>query len=328
VYLSYSREILSTYRFFGLDVRPTESKESSIRGSTSAPTERVLAIVELLAQPGHERLRFSDVTRELDLTQATVHAILKTLWDRGWVSRDPVDKTFSLGPALAAVAERADATRSLAHAARAAAVALSTELGYPASVIERHGDSLVITAYEGADPTAPTAHPGERIPYAPPFGVAFAAWDTADGQRAWIQRTATANGALAEALEQALSRTRERGYDVDLTTPALAQTAQLMGALERDGMPAHVRPIMDQLLAETMVGFADEEAESPRPIATIAAPVFDHRDEVALILAVHPLAAPPPAQSAREVAAIGRRLVRAANEISGAAREPKRQPRP
>jgi DNA-binding IclR family transcriptional regulator len=293
---------------------PNESKESSIRGSTSAPTERVLAIVELLAQPGNERLRFSDVTRELALTQATVHAILKTMWDRGWVTRDPVDKTFSLGPALAAVAGRADATRPLVHAARGAAIELARELDYPASVLERHGDSLVITAYEDAHPSKPTAHPGERIPYAPPFGVAFAAWDTPDGQRAWIHRTAEPNSALAATLAQALARTRDRGYDVDLTTPALAQTAQLMGALERDGMPAHVRQIMDQLLAETMVGFADAEAHDPRPIATIAAPVFDHRGAVTLIVAVHPLAVRP-RLDASSIASVGQRLVAATTAI-------------
>jgi DNA-binding IclR family transcriptional regulator len=277
----------------------------------------VLAILELLAQPGHERLRFSDVARELELTQATVHAILKTLWDRGWVSRDPVDKTFSLGPALAAVAGRADATRSLAHAARAAAVDLSAELGYRASVVERHGDSLLITAYEGRDPTEPAGFPGERIPYAPPFGVAFAAWDPEEGQRAWIERTSTAGSELAENLAQTLTRTRERGYDVDLTTPALAQTAQLVGALLSDGMSAHLRQIMDQLLVETMVGFADDEhVREARPVATIAAPVFDGHDVVALILCVHPLRA----VAAREVAAIGRRVMRTAKTISATTR--------
>ncbi|MCW2513654.1 MAG: putative transcriptional regulator [Mycobacterium sp.] len=270
-----------------------------------------MAVVELLARPGHERLRFTDVARELDLTQGTVHAILKTLSDHGWVSRDPVDKTFSLGPALAVLAGRADATRSLAHAARAAAVALSDELGFRASVLERHADSLMITAYEGGDPSDPAGFPGERIPYAPPFGVAFAAWDTPDGQQAWIQRTAGANAALSETLAKTLSRTRERGYDVDLTTPALAKTAQLVGDLQSDGMPSHVRQIMDQLLVETMVGFTDEDGVDARPVATIAAPVFDQSQSVALILAVHPLRP----QTADEVAVIGRRLTLAADAI-------------
>ena len=273
----------------------------------------MLDVVELLGRPGRERLRFSDVVRELDLTQATVHAILKTLFDRGWVSRDPVDKTFSLGSALAVIASRADIMRPLALAAREAAIALSVEFGFRASVLERHADSLMITAYEGGDPSDPAGHPGERIPYAPPFGVAFAAWDTPEGQLAWIHRTAASNTELADNLALSLARTRERGYDVDLTTPALAQTAQLVGALLSDGMPAHVRQIMDQLLIETMVGFTDDDTTlDARPVATIAAPVFDQLGCVAMILAVHPLRP----QTAADVGAIGRRLTAAATHIA------------
>ncbi|PRC47780.1 transcriptional regulator, partial [Mycobacterium sp. ITM-2017-0098] len=55
----------------------------------SAPTSRVVDVVELLCRPGHERLRFSDVVARLGLTQATAHAILTTLSERGWVTRDP-----------------------------------------------------------------------------------------------------------------------------------------------------------------------------------------------------------------------------------------------
>jgi DNA-binding IclR family transcriptional regulator len=39
----------------------------------------VLDVVELLAGSGKDRLRFSDVVRELGLTQATAHAILTTV---------------------------------------------------------------------------------------------------------------------------------------------------------------------------------------------------------------------------------------------------------
>ncbi len=67
-------------------------------------------------------------------------------------------------------------------------------------MIERHGDSLVIIAFEGRDPADPAGFPGERIPFTPPFGVAFAAWESDDGQRAWIERTATAGSELAENL--------------------------------------------------------------------------------------------------------------------------------
>ncbi|ORW09998.1 helix-turn-helix domain-containing protein [Mycobacterium kyorinense] len=280
----------------------------------SAPTIRVLDVIELLANRASGELRFSDVVRELGLTQATAHAILTTLCDRGWASRDPVDKTFSLGPALAVVATRTDLARPLAHAARGAALQLSRELGYPASVVERFGDSLVITAFEGGG-HQPASAPGDRIRYAPPFGVAFAAWDTDDEQRAWIQRSTATDTTLARRLEELLARTRERGFDVDCTTPALTEAARVVGTLPSDGLPAHVREITERLLVEfTTIGFLpdDAPAREARPVATIAAPVFDDRSRVAMIVAVHPLQA----LTRKQIDSTGRRVSRAASDVN------------
>jgi DNA-binding IclR family transcriptional regulator len=288
-------------------------RSQGIRGSTSAPTARVLDVVELLARAGKDQLRFSDVARELGLTQATSPAILKTLCDRGWACRDPVDKTFSLGPALAVVAARTDTARPLAHAARSAVLELSHELGYAGSVVERFGDSLVITAFESDQIGDPAGIPGDRIPYAPPFGVAFAAWDPEEEQRTWVKRGGT-SAALEERLNEVLARTRARGFDVDWTTPALANAAQLVGMLQMDAIPPKVREMMDQLLIEfTTIGFLsdDDPARRAQPIATIAAPVFDEHQRVALIMCLHPFQA----LSARRVGVVGRRLIRATGAI-------------
>lgn len=284
-----------------------------MRGATSAPTGRVLDVVELLAQPGNEQLRFTDVARALDLTQATAHAILKTLCDRGWAVRDPVAKTFTLGPALALVGARVDAARPLAHAARAVAARIAQGSGYPASVVERVDDHLVITAFEGVD--GRPGSPGDRIPFAPPFGVAFAAWDTPDGQKDWIRRAAKDGTELAGRLGRLLTRTRERGYEVDWTTPALTDAAKIVGALPDTGLPPQVRQIMDRLLTEfTSIGVLASEAEvqAPQPVATIAAPVFGRTGRTALIVAVHPLRA----LSLAEVADLGSQLTSAAASIS------------
>ncbi len=267
----------------------------------------MLDVLELLARSGHARLRFSDVARELDLTQATAHAILKTLCDRGWASRDPVTKTFALGPALAVVAARTNTARPLAHAARSAALRLSREVGYAGSVVERFGDSLVVTAFEGDPATQPAGIPGDRIPHAPPFGVALAAWDTDEEQRAWIRRGAGDDADRVQRLERVLQRTRERGFDVDWTTPALAQAVQVVATLDGNEMPTPVRHILDQLLAEfTTIGFLsdDNPGRRKRPVVTIAAPVFDDRHQVALMVAVHPLCP----LSARQIRIIGKKL--------------------
>ena len=70
---------------------------------------------------------------------------------------------------------------------------------------------------------------------------------------------------------------------------------------------------MDQLLVETMVGFTDDESTlGARPVATIAAPVFDEQGGVAMILAVHPLQA----LSRRRIDAVGRRIAQVTASIS------------
>lgn len=280
----------------------------------SAPTDRVLDVLELLARASGRGLRFSDIVKHAQLTQATGHAILMTLCDRGWAARDAHDKSFRLGPAFSAVAARADLARPLVNAARAAARRLSTETGYAASVVERVGDTLVITAFEGENSHQPAGTPGDRIPYAPPFGVVFAAWDDAPGRRAWIDKAAAAQPELAGRLEQALTRTRRRGFDIDWTTPALAQTVQLAGTLRDDGLPPHVGQVLDQLLAEcATVGLLsdDDGDDDVRPVASIGAPVFDHSGRVAMILSVHPLGVLQPGA----VSSIGQRLAAAASAV-------------
>lgn len=286
----------------------------------------MLDVVELLARSGNTRLRFSDIVREVELTQATVHAILKTLCDRGWASRDPVTKTFTLGPALAVVSARMDTARPLAHAARSAALRLSHEVGYSASVVERFGDSLVVTAFEGDSAAQPSGIPGDRIPYAPPFGVALAAWDTDEEQRAWIRRGAGDNPDRARRLEQVLQHTRQRGFDVDWTTPALAQAVQVVATLDGNEMPSPVRHIMDQLLVEfTTIGFLSDDNPGRRkqPVVTIAAPVFDGRRQAALMVAVHPLSP----LNARQIRVIGKMLTDETTAISASQRGPEAAPR-
>jgi DNA-binding IclR family transcriptional regulator len=72
-------------------------------------------------------------------------------------------------------------------------------------------------------------------------------------------------------------------------------------------MPTPVRHIMDQLLVEfTTIGFLSDDNPGRRkqPVVTIAAPVFDHRQRVALMVAVHPLCT----LSAKQIRSIGQRL--------------------
>lgn len=262
-----------------------------MRGANSAPTERVLDVVELLSRPSDHPMRFSDVVRELDLSQATAHAILKTLSDRGWVTRDPTTKAFSPGPALMLMTARLDAARPLAVASRDAVRRLAESTGMPASMLERGGDQLVITAFEHLERSSTAALPNEPIPYEPPFGVAFAAWDTPAEQKAWVERGAAGDPSLAERLRGVLAHTRDRGYDVDWMTPALAQAAHAIGTLTGAAVPDNLRSVIDQLRVEFTSAnvLPDGHASGAHPVATISAPVLDTDGHVVVILAIHPL---------------------------------------
>ena len=276
--------------------------------STSPPTDRVVDVLERLAErPGG--LRLADLTRELDLTKGTAHAIMTTLCDRGWVTRDQVEKTFTLGPALTIAAAKADLVRPLALAARACAVELAEALGHAVTVVEQVGDSIVILAFEGGDAEI-LATPGDRVPFGAPIGLGFAAWGPEPVRRGWIERGAGDDATLARRLEELTEVTRQRGYTVERMNATYAQTAQLMAMLRDDQLPDGVRRAINSTLADlTRIVL---QADHTVAVTAIAAPVFDDRHRVALNLAVHPNGS----MSTAQIAAIGRRLTAETGRVS------------
>ena len=286
-----------------------------MRGATSAPAERVLDVVELLSRPESGGHRFSDVVRELGLSQATAHSILKTLCDRGWATRDPISKKFDLGPAVALVADRLEAARPLLAVAREAIRRLVDATSAPASVVERTGDELVITAFETPDGSTQPVASLDRIAYAPPFGIACAAWDIPSEQESWILRGTAGDPSLAERLHTMLAQTRDRGYDVDWMTPALAQAAHAIETLSNETVPQNLRSVVDQLRVEFISAnlLSADSARDALPVATISAPVLDERGHVRLILGIHPLRV----MTTSEIHAAAQPLLREIDRVGG-----------
>ena len=67
---------------------------------TSPPTGRVIEVLEFLAAHPTRRHSLADLVKHLDITKATCHVVLGTLAESGYVVRDPVLRTYGLGPAL------------------------------------------------------------------------------------------------------------------------------------------------------------------------------------------------------------------------------------
>ena len=288
--------------------------------ASSPPTARVLDVLEFLARRGQDGTapRLSDLVRDLGLTHATAHSIMKTLCERGWAVRDPQRRTFTLGPALAAVAARAATQRSRRQVARAAVHQLAKDLGYPAGMTERVGDELVITAFDLGPCQVSDVAAGDRLPFAAPFGVVFAAWENSEERRAWMQRGSITGPAQARRLDDLLAATRERGYSIERMTPAAAQAAKAMATLRDDPAARPVRRLMDGLLAEIAgLGLhdADGTGGDPRPVTAVSAPVFDpHTGQVTASVGVYPLR-PLSSERADE---IGRQVTRATAAVNAA----------
>mgnify|MGYP003647590770 CR=1 FL=1 len=248
-----------------------------MRGATSGPTSRTLDVLELLARSPSTGIRYVDIVRQLGLNQGTAHTILKTLVDRGWVIRDPGDKTFTLGPAIAAIGAQFDQTRPLLHAARIAAKRLSEELGFSASVVELVNEELVVSAVYPGEYGEAVPQPGTKVPYVPPYGAIFA-------------------GFAPEP---------ER---VDWTTPAVAKITAMADSLA-DLHPS-LLSAMDQVLME-LTALSFDEIDTDRSVTSIIAPVLDQPGYARLGIAIHPLR-PLPIQ---KIQACGRRLVEEGKKI-------------
>ncbi|MCV7109773.1 helix-turn-helix domain-containing protein [Mycolicibacterium setense] len=282
----------------------------------SRPTERVIDVLELLARRGSEPPRLSDLVRDLGLTQATAHAIMTSLCARRWAVRNPLDRSFTLGPAFKVAAAQSGADRGLLTAAHTAVRYLASDLGYPASVTERVGESLVITTLEYGGKEAFDIAAGDRLPFAAPLGSVFVAWDVDEARRAWMERGAVTHGALADGLEQLLAATRDRGYSVESVSQAMGRAVKLMTTLHGEPLTEATRRAIDGLLVEMTTNSlhsGPQNGADEQMVSAISAPIFDPQSEgVAFSVSIHPLRA----LSSRAIEELAHRVAAAAATIN------------
>jgi DNA-binding IclR family transcriptional regulator len=282
--------------------------------TSSPPTRRVVDIIELLAERRGSTTRLSDIVHALGLNQATAYVILKELDEMGWVTRNPADKTFSVGAALVRLAGRIDQSPSIAHAARAAASAAATDTGYAASVSERVADSLVITAFIAGRDDQWSLSTGYRLPFAAPFGPAYAAWEPADERRVWIERSGVNSPAFEARLEEHLGETRHQGFSVERMSPDMVSAIPVMTRLQMDAQSDSVRDHLNEVLLE--ITGAPRVSGKPgsrhrQYVGAITAPIFNQLGRVTHNICVHPFTA----LSLRNVEQIGRHLRQVAGAI-------------
>jgi DNA-binding IclR family transcriptional regulator len=256
----------------------------------SPGAERVVAVLEFLANHPDERFTLSEVARECHLNKATAHALLTELTGRGVLLRHPDEKRYSLGPRLVPIGDAAVQGYRIEDFAptvlkRLAATTGATSAALLHDPVDDHAD-VVNQVVAGRSLPLPT-----HWPLVPPLGAVFFAWADDPSAEAWLARC-PAGGSVQQALE-ALATVRRDRVMIGAAVPPWRQ----LTALLRELHPATVgisAPAVPEETEQEAVRHALYELSRSRALVTdivpdvtyeiayVAAPVFDHTGTVRL----------------------------------------------
>ena len=133
-------------------------------GTPVPAVDRAAGILLALGN-GDRDASLTELARLLGIHKSTAHGILATLARHEFVRRDPVNRRYRLGPALAALGSRAADRRELATLAQPYLQRLRRLSGETATLHVREGRrSLVLASEESLHQLKVTAPPGHRLP--------------------------------------------------------------------------------------------------------------------------------------------------------------------
>lgn len=241
----------------------TVATESRKRQSPSPPTERVLAILDLLAHEPERGSTLAQVVKTLSISHATAHAILSVLTEKDWVARDPQSATYSVGPALITLGRRAATGQNII---RTRLNKLATDIGKPVFVMHRSGRHLVVTETAGGTIAGvPTL--GFRVPVIAPFAREFIAFDDADKQHAWIDALGEVSPQFRHRMRLVLKEIRSRGFSIERFSEVHDRVRTALHALSAD---PYSNPDVADLEGAVVDGGGHFDAVTVRLAAAIA----------------------------------------------------------
>jgi DNA-binding IclR family transcriptional regulator len=252
---------------------PKVSLERPQSQAPSPPTERVIAVIELLGREPARQFTLAEICRSLDISRATGHAILTTLTAHDWVTRDPASAGYAWGPAMASLTKPAN---SLMY--RGELQALAADAGTQVSLTRREGRTLVIVETAGECLTGPRISPGLRTPMVAPFGRDYIAWSSADTQQGWLEAIGQPDPGLRRRMTAVLKEIRQRGYVVERLTREYVRVYTALRALSGDGEIDMITTQLARAFADlTTIDVLSSEMDdtASHSVATISAPITD-----------------------------------------------------
>ena len=274
--------------------------------------DRAVRILSFLTAHPSRGFTISELVDHLDMNIASAHATLAVLSDSGFVVRDPVHRTYILGPALAATGFATLGQHPAIEAAINQAEVLAEELDAEVRLTALAGRDVIFLARRGPETLdATSGYPGDRSPLLAPLGAVFMAWADDTEVTAWLER-ASLGAEHAEFYRGVLAETRSRGFSVPMQAMAEPAIADAISRVREeptaDDAEQHLADVLQQT-DEMLVVFAELSPADKVVFKTVAAPIFDPIGRVLLSLSItgpeHPV-------RVDEVLELGRRLVRSA----------------
>lgn len=272
---------------------------------------RAVNIVSFLTAHPSRGFTISELAQHLGMNIASAHATLAVLCDSGFLIRDPVHRTYVLGPALAATGFAALEQHPAIEAAIEQAEVLALDLDVEVGLSGIAGTDVIFLARRGPEPlTSSIAYVGDRSPLLAPIGAVFMAWDD-DNVDAWLDRgDVTAD--RADHYRRFLSEVRTRGFSVmpAIPSPAVTGAFQRLRSEPTDNDAEQNLAEMLQKIDEVLLSFDDLADSDEVAFKAIAAPIFDSIGRVLLSLSITGSEQPVRVDRIRH---LGRRLAKSAS---------------
>jgi DNA-binding IclR family transcriptional regulator len=257
---------------------------------SSPPTERVVAILDFLAQHPHDRFGLSDLARRLDLSKPTCLGILTTLTASRYLVRDSDDKTYRLGPALISLGHITQESMRVNPAAREELRLLSATFDTTSALAAVIDDRITLLELVGPPGADVGVRVGQSYPFAPPVGLMFVLWDAA-ALRDWLAKEPTIPLRTDTGrLERVITECRASGYLVERLTPGGRRLYALMAGMS-SRLPDELQALLGELISDIgdrvyLRSEAEPTGRARHDVSVISAPVFDHHRRQAMVVSL------------------------------------------
>ncbi|MGH3632856.1 IclR family transcriptional regulator [Mycobacterium sp.] len=284
----------------------------------SPQTERVVNLFEHLAADGSLGMTLAEVSRHLSVHKASCHSMLSELLRAGWLLRDPVRKTYHLGPALVRLGREAAGRFPALLLARPAMAELSAATGAHCIAFSVSDDySTVVDQIRSRRGGGHPMPIGTQFPHRPPYGASIIAWAARDVRERWL---AALPEDVRDRYRQALAAAKRRGYAVGLHILPNLRLQELALIVRSAEVRSTRLSQLAQALTDELVHREEWFPVSLAPdrtyeVSHVDSPVLEPERRIALMLSLVPSAEP---MSGAAVTRLGEQLAAATRRLSAA----------